>query len=239
MLRYAHEIFALLDQAEAALVNVENLSEGRLSIGATPGISIYLVPEWVQRFRSRYPQLSVALKTGITAQIVADVLERQVDLGFVEGELDDLKPSRLNVVALQEVEQVVVVGFKHPWWDKATVPIEDLHRQSFIVRPPDSQSRIWLDQALADYGIEPMIGAEFDNLESIKRSVIAGSCLTILPRYVAQNEVDQGLLHLVPIAGQPLKRVLKLISARDFPYSALERAFLEVLSQDYAALERV
>ncbi len=239
LLRYAHEIFALMGEAEAALVNVENLTEGRLSIGATPGISIYLVPEWVQRFRSRYPQLSVALKTGVTAQVVADVLEQQVDLGFVEGELEDLKPSRLNVVALQEVEQVVVVGFKHPWWDKAAIQIEDLHQQSFIVRPPDSQSRVWLDQALNNYGIEPQIGAEFDNLESIKRSVIAGNCLTILPSYIAQNEVDQGLLHLVPIAGQPLKRVLKLISARDVPYSALERAFLDVLSQDFGALERV
>ncbi len=210
-----------------------------MSIGATPGISIYLVPEWVQRFRARYPQLSVALKTGVTAQIVADVLEQQVDLGFVEGELEDLKPSRLNVIPLQEVEQVVVVGFKHPWWDKAAIQIEDLHQQSFIVRPPNSQSRVWLDQSLHDYGIEPVIGAEFDNLESIKRSVIAGSCLTILPSYVAQTEVDQGLLHLVRITGQPFKRVLKLISVRDTPYSALERAFLDVLSREYPVLERV
>ena len=134
---------------------------------------------------------------------------------------------------------MVVVGFKHPWWDKPAIRIEDLHQQSFIVRPPNSQSRIWLDQALHDYGIDPQIGAEFDNLESIKRSVVAGSCLTILPSYVAQTEVDQGLLHLVPIAGQPLKRVLKLIAARDVPYSALERAFLNVLSQDYSALERI
>ena len=149
LLRYSQQIFALLEEAENALVDVENLAEGRLSIGATPGISIYLVPDWVQRFRAQYPQLSVALKTGVTAQIVADVLAKQIDLGFVEGELDDLKPQRLNVIALEEVEQMVIVGFKHPWWDKETVEIADLHQQSFIVRPPDSQSRIWLDQALS------------------------------------------------------------------------------------------
>ncbi|MEO8391650.1 MAG: LysR family transcriptional regulator [Chloroflexota bacterium] len=236
LLRYAQEIVALLDQAENALIDVEKLSEGRLSIGATPGISIYLVPDWVQRFRAQYPQLSVALKTGVTAQIVADVLEQQIDLGFVEGELEDLKPSRLNVVALEEVEQMVIVGFKHPWWDKQEVQIEDLHRQSLIVRPPDSQSRIWLDQTLSRYGVEPIIGAEFDNLESIKRSVISGHCLTILPKYVVQSEADQGLLHLVPIIGQPLNRVLKLITMRDVPFSALERAFLKVLSEDYNVL---
>jgi DNA-binding transcriptional LysR family regulator len=150
-----------------------------------------------------------------------------------------LKPSRLNVVALEEIEQMVIVGFKHPWWDKETVRIEDLHGQSFVVRPPESQSRIWLDLALTQYGIEPMIGAEFDNLESIKRAVIAGRCLTVLPKYAVQNEAEQGLIHLLPIIGQPLKRVLKLISARGVPFSALERAFLKVLSQDYGALEQL
>ncbi|MBI1257893.1 MAG: LysR family transcriptional regulator [Chloroflexi bacterium] len=236
LLRYAQEIFTLIDQAETALIDVENLSQGRLSIGATPGISIYLVPDWVQRFRAHYPQLSVSLKTGVTAQIVADVLSQQIDLGFVEGELEDFKPDRLNIIPLQEVEQMVIVGFKHPWWDKAAVQIEDLDRQSFIVRPPDSQSRIWLDQALRHSGVEPVIGAEFDNLESIKRAVIAGSCLTILPKYVVQNEADLGLLHVLPLVDQPLKRVLKLISLRDVAFSALEQAFLTVLSQDYTSL---
>jgi DNA-binding transcriptional LysR family regulator len=239
LLRYAQQIFALLDEAENALIDVEKLTEGRLSIGATPGISIYLVPDWVQRFRAEYPQLSVSLKTGVTAQVVADVLEQKVELGFIEGELEDLKPSRLNVVALEEVEQMVVVGFKHPWWDREAVQIEDLHGQSSIVRPPESQSRIWLDDAMRQHGIELMIGAEFDNLESIKWAVVAGRCLTVLPKYVVQNEVEQGLIHLVPIVGQPLKRVLKLISVRGVTFSALERAFLKVLSLDYSALAQL
>lgn len=239
LLRYAQQIFALLDEAENALIDVENLSEGRLSLGATPGISIYLVPNWVQRFRAQYPQLSVSLKTGVTAQIVTDVLEQRVNLGFVEGELDELKPSRLNVVALEEVEQMVMVGFKHPWWEREAVQVDELDKQSFIVRPPESQSRIWLDQTLKERGIEPVIGAEFDNLESIKRAVSAGSCLTVLPKYVVQREAEQGLIHVLPIVGQPFTRVLKLISARGTPFNALERAFLDVLSQDYPALAQV
>ena len=33
------------------------------------------------------------------------------------------------------------------------------------------------------YGVRPQVGAEFDNMESIKRSVIVGNALTILPEY--------------------------------------------------------
>ncbi len=238
LLGYARDIFALIDEAENALIDLERIPEGRLSIGATPGIAIYLVPEWVQRFRARYPQLTVSLKTGVTAQIVADVLDQQISLGFIEGELKE-SPARLNVIPLQEVEQMVVVGFKHPWWDQPVVDLASLHGQPMIVRPPNSQSRIWLDQALGQHQIAPVISAEFDNLESIKRAVISGSCLTILPHYVVENEVDQGLLRLVALNGQPLKRVLKLISARDLPFSPLARAFIKLLSLDYNVLVQV
>ena len=49
--RYARDIFALVARAEAALTDVAHLSEGRVSIGATPGVAVYLAPEWIQRFR--------------------------------------------------------------------------------------------------------------------------------------------------------------------------------------------
>lgn len=238
LLGYARDIFALIDEAENALIDVERILEGRLSIGATPGIAIYLAPEWVQRFRVRYPQLTVSLKTGVTAQVVADVLDQQISLGFIEGELKDMS-TRLKVIPLQEVEQMVIVGFKHPWWDQAAVDLDSLDGQPMIVRPPNSQSRIWLDQAFSQHQITPVINAEFDNLESIKRAVMSGSCLTILPHYVVENEVEQGLLHLVALTDQPLKRVLKLIAARDLPFSPLARAFIKLLSVDYNVLTQV
>ncbi|MBL8120019.1 MAG: LysR family transcriptional regulator, partial [Anaerolineae bacterium] len=68
--RYTGEIFALVAEAERALTDVEQLSSGRVRVGATPGVGVYLAPEWVQQFRSRYPQLTVALQTGVTASIV-------------------------------------------------------------------------------------------------------------------------------------------------------------------------
>src|SRR5690606_38421729 len=39
--RYARDIFALVAQAEAALTDVAELREGRVSIGVTPGVSVY------------------------------------------------------------------------------------------------------------------------------------------------------------------------------------------------------
>lgn len=235
--RYTVEILALVTKAEGALTDVEHLTSGRISIGATPGIGVYLVPDWVQHFRSRYPQLTIALQTGVTGEIVAGVLVQRLEMGFIEGELDEHPQPRLASLTLEEVEQQVVVGFKHPFWERNSVNIQDLHQQSLIVREANSQSRIWLENALRRHSVEPVIGAEFDNLESIKRAVSVGMCLAILPPYVVQSEVERGLVHMIPLENRPLTRSLKLIWDSQVPFSPIARALLTELSQRYPALK--
>lgn len=234
--RFARDIFVLVARAEAALTDVAHLSEGKVSLGATPGIAVYLAPEWIQRFRGRYPQLTVALQTGITAQIVTDVLAGRLDMGLIEGELDTYHNERLAWRELQEVEQLVVVGDHHPWADRETVRLEELDGQPMIMRPPGSQTRTWLDNALRPRHISPIVATEFDNLESIKRSAAQGTCLTILPGYVVRAELTAGQLAALPIDGSPLRRTLKLIWATDSFFSPISLAFLEELSVEYPSL---
>lgn len=237
--QYAREIFELVARAENAVTDVEQIPGGKVTIGATPGIAVYLAPDWIQRFRSRFTRLTVAVQTGVTAQIVADVLARRLDLGFIEGELDSFRQPRLGWLNLEEIEQKVIVGEGHPWWNVRAIQIRDLHQQSLIVRPPNSQSRIWLDLALRQHGVEPIIGAEFDNLESIKRAVAGGLCAAILPEYVVQQEIGQGLLRALPVEGKPLRRTLKLIWDQEVFFTPITRAFLGELSQEYSNIKRL
>ena len=60
--RYASQILALVISAENALMNIDTLEGGRVSVGTTPGVGVYLAPLWVQQFREQYPQLTVALQ---------------------------------------------------------------------------------------------------------------------------------------------------------------------------------
>jgi LysR family transcriptional regulator, low CO2-responsive transcriptional regulator len=235
--RYTVGIFDLVAQAESALMDIDHLTSGRVNMGATPGIGIYLAPDWVQEFRSRYPQLTVALQTGITSQIIGDVLAQKLDIGFIEGELDDRPQPRLASLVLAEIDQQIVVGFKHPFWGRANVTIDELNGQSLIVRQPNSQSRVWLDQALEQHGVEPVIGAEFDNLESIKRAVTVGACMAVLPPYVVQSEVEQHLLHMIPVEGRPFTRSLKLVWDSQTRFSPVTRAFLTALGSRYLVLK--
>jgi DNA-binding transcriptional LysR family regulator len=226
---YARAIFQLVAEAQNAVTEVEHLAAGQMQIGATPGISVYLLPEPIQEFHSRYPKLQVAVQTGITPQIMDDLRLGKLDVGLIEGELDGPLHGALGVQLLQVVEQWVAVGPKHPWWGQAAVALAELDGQSLILRQRSSQTRIWLDGVLQQRGLHPHIGAEFDNVESIKRAVIRSASVTILPAYAVQQEVESGRLWLLHVAGEPLQRTLKIVWNRETYTSPVVAAFLRCL----------
>lgn len=228
---YTRAIFQLVAEAQNAVTDVAHLAAGRIRIGATPGISVYLLPEPIQEFHSRYPKLHASVQTGITAQIVDDLRLGKLDLGLIEGELDEPLHPSISVQALQSVEQWAAVGPKHPWWGRAAAEIGELGEQTLILRQRSSQTRIWLDGVLQQHGLRPAIGAEFDNVESIKRAVINGTGVTLLPAYAAQQEVESGRLWLLRLTGTSLERTHKLLWNRETHLSPVARAFLACLQQ--------
>lgn len=236
---YALRIFALIAEAENAVTDVRKLANGQLTIGATPGVGGYLLPDAILAFRQQLPNLSVSLQTGTTPQIVADLRTGRLALGFIEGELTEGHDADLGVQQLEEVEQMVVVGPNHPWWTRPMLRIEELQGQSFIMRQPGSSSRIWLEQKLREYKIDPKVRGEFDNVESMKRMVTLGTCVTILPLYVVEGEVKNNLVHVLPLQDAPLQRTLKLIWHRERFFTPIVRAFLRHLSARLPALHEL
>jgi DNA-binding transcriptional LysR family regulator len=83
------------------------------------------------------------------------------------------------------------------------------------------------------------VAAEFDNVESIKRAVINGAGLTILPEYAVRSEVEAGKLRTLPIVGSPLQRVLKLVWNRATYRSPVVRSFVRFLRRYVPALAGV
>lgn len=234
--RYARDIFALVAQAERELINVTRLSSGKVSIGVTPVIGIYRAPEWVQRFRARYPQLTVTMQTGSPTQIGHDVLTGRLDFGLIEGDIDESHTAKLKSLTLEHIEHQAVIGVKHALWNQSREPdlaLDTLREYSLILPEPHSPSRLWLEQTLRQHGIDPKVGAEFDNLESMKRVVMGGMCLAILPPYVVQDELAHDRLRAVKIEGDPFVQALRLIYTDSQSFSPLTRAFLSELTQFY------
>ncbi len=239
LIDYTQRILNLIAEAENAITDVENLTSGQMDIGATPGINVYLLPAWMQVFQQRYPNLTISMHTDITPRIVTSVLNRQLDIGFVEGELDEGKNALLNTLFLQKIPLYVIVGQGNALWNAKTIPLVELNKQPFIMRQQNSQTRIWLDQLLAQHGLHPVIVGKFDNPESIKQAVISGMGITILPEYAIVNERQNGLIRTLPVDGMDLCRELKLVWHKETLLRPIARAFLHTLTHTFPQIKEI
>lgn len=234
---YTQRILSLVAEAESRVTNVENLESGQISIGATPGVSVYLLPEWIQSFRERYPRLNISLQTAITTQTVIDVLEHKHDIGFVEGELDKIQRKGLGSLVLRPVKMLVVVGVNHAWATERSIPIKRLHQQAFIARQPNSRTRVWTDHILEEHAVKPNIVGEFDNQEAIKRAVMSNMGFSILPDYAVEREQQAGTLQTLVIDDVNLERQLKLIWNDNTPFSPVTLALMRHMQTIFPQLK--
>lgn len=224
---YALKITALIAEAERAVTDVANIEGGGIHIGATPGVSAYLLPDCIVAFHAHFPNLAVAMQTDTSGNIIEQLKKERLDLGIIEGEVQGESVPLLRIQQLHQIEQMVIVGENHGWWERKTVGLAELSGQDFVMRQPSSQTRIWLDEQLAHYQITPRITSIFDNIESIKRSVVRGHGLAVMPAYAVHDALDQGTLHALSIEGQPLQRMLKLVWKEERPLSPPSSAFLK------------
>lgn len=235
LLVHGQRLLDMSSEAKQALSARGFFQKNEVNVGATPGVSVYLMPDWLHCFRRDYPETTIHLHTGVTSQIVSELVEGKHDIAFVEGEVNQLD-HKLGLLVLENVEQLVIVGPQHAWWQRPSVTIDELDGQSFIVRQRSSHTRQWLEQTLLQHGVRPVISAEFDNPESIKRAVANGACLTVLPLYAVQQEVKLGLLHAIQIEGQPLMRQMQLLWNRQQGLSRSVHAFVQQLNDRYPTL---
>jgi len=233
---YTRQILWLVGEAEGALTDVTRLAVGQVRLASTPGVSVYLIPGWTRSFTAAYHNLTLSMSTGTTSEVIEDVLTGRVDLGVVEGELEALDRDRLDSVVLQDVEQLLVVGRGHPWWQRSHVSAEDLNDQPFVSRQPGSRTRVFIDQVLAAHKVQPHYVAEYDNPEAIKEAVMDGLGVTILPTYAVARERASGLLRAVPTNDLTFQRSLKLVWDSGRPFSPVTRAFLSHLSETFESI---
>lgn len=233
LLDYTRCIMRLLAEAENAVKDLGQAASEQLTVGATPGAAVYLLPQWIQSFSERFPGAAISVKTDTTAQIAGELLAGRVNLGFVEGEWKAAPP--LAALALREIELFVVVPARHPWAEQEAVAISALDGQPFVARPTGSQTRSWTDLVFAQYAVTPRIVGEFDHPETIKQAVASGLGITILPEWGIVEEAGSRIRAL-RLEGVELRRTLKLLWNETLPPQGLARAFLAHLVEWFPQL---
>lgn len=200
---------AILAEAEQAVAEMEGELTGRVSIASSPTIALHILPPLLGRFKRQHPKVDVALDVGQSKRMIEGLSNNLYDLALLEG------PGRAPGVTFEHLiydELFLTVATDHPWAKRTGqgVTLEELNEETFISFPRGSGVQTAIDRELQRYGAKIAPNMTIDNIEVVKKVVEAGLGVSILSRFVIEDELARGTLVTVPVHGAQFIREFRL-----------------------------
>ncbi len=208
----------LLPRAQQVLDQVREIEAGAagsaafdLHLGASLTIGNHLLPPLVAELQRRHPQGRVRLSLHNTEQVRADLLAFRIDLGFVEGPVQE---PRLRRFSWRPDRLQVFAPAGHPLAGGTATPA-DLAGADWVLRERGSGTREVFDRALANATLTPRVALELEQPEAIRQCVRAGLGLGCLSRLELEDAFQAGWLAPVAAPFLNLERDLQVLVHAD------------------------
>jgi DNA-binding transcriptional LysR family regulator len=240
LLSYGDRILALCQETCRAIEDLQNLQGGTLIIGASQTTGTYLMPKLIGLFRQRYPDVNVQLHVHSTRRTCWSVVNGQVDLAIIGGEVPLELQSALDTSLYAEDELALILPVFHPLAQKQIIQREDLYKLSFIALDAQSTIRKVIDQILTRGNIDPRllrIEMELNSIEAIKNAVQSGLGTAFVSISAIEKELKLGVLKRVAIENVVIKRPLSLILNPNRYRSKASEIFIEEILPQLANQE--
>ncbi len=224
----ALEVIGAVLTAEQRIQELTGLRNGRLRLGASFPIALYVLPRVLADFRKQHPAIDVTLAISTSANIEAKVLANRVDLGLVSH---DVHHPKLVSRQFMTDELVVIVPANHAWASRRRIRVQELVGQTFIVAARGAGTRSVVDERLLAKGIVLQNVLDFVNAEGVKHAVEAGLGVSIQSRGIVQGELRSGSLKAIHLANMDAQIRYVHIHRKGRHVSSAQAAFLEMLLQ--------
>ncbi len=210
---YADRIFDLYGEMQESVKRLTGDKSGNITIGASTTIAEYMLPALLGDFKEKFPDVKIKLKVANTTGIVTMVEDNAIDLGIVEG---DINNKLLLAEACQIDKMVVIASPEHELSKRSSLNTSELLEHPFIFREGGSGTRSVIENYLHDAGYESSqlnIALELGSTEAIKGAVEAGMGISIVSEAAISKELKLGTLCAIELKPS-LERQFSLVRQR-------------------------
>lgn len=232
--RYADDIISLAHRAAQAMGEYSVEVSGTVRAAASSVPADYLLPTAAAEFLSVHPKAILELSRASSRDVVQQVLNYDVELGFVGSLPDD---ADLEAVPLVEDEIIVITpvrGDYAAWADP--VAADTVLEQPMLCRELGSGTQKTFEDALTAAGIDPellRVRARLESPEALKAAVACGAGIAAMSALAAAADVAGGRLAAFHIRGLDMKRRFHMISHRRRVLSPATAAFRQHIADEF------
>jgi DNA-binding transcriptional LysR family regulator len=231
LLRHAD---AIVSHVHAAAADVEALSAGRagrLRVGTYQSVSAKILPPLIQRFRERFPDVSLELQEARDDAELYGLLERaELELSFG---LPPAPEGPFEALELMRDPYVLVVAADSPLADRAQPPTLAEIAELPLVGFAECRQERWLETTLQARAAKPNWVFRSDDNTTIQAMAAAGVGAALMPE-LAVDAADQRTV-AIELGDLVPPRRLGIVWHTDRTRSAAAEAFIELALRPAAA----
>ncbi|EJL63351.1 LysR family transcriptional regulator [Flavobacterium sp. CF136] len=232
LLKHTKNIFEIYREIDFDMSSFINQRQGLLRLGASTTISQYIISPVLARFHQKQQDIKVNLLNGNTEQIENALINKEIEIGIVEGQS---KNQSIKYVPFIKDELVLVCNTRNPLVKQNEISLNDLKLMKFITRERGSGTLEVIEYALKQVGVkltDLQIEMQLGSTESIKSYLLNSDCFAFMSVHAVDKELKNNELIVLDVEGLSIERyfyIITLLGKSD----SLSELFIQNISSYY------
>ncbi|MGH1371539.1 MAG: HTH-type transcriptional regulator CysB [Cellvibrionaceae bacterium] len=194
ILKTAGEILRKVESIKQVAQEFSNEKKGSLSLATTHTQARYALPNIIETFIDRYPDVSLHMHQGTPMQISEMAADGTVDFAVATEALELF--SDLIMMPCYRWNRCVVVPKNHPLCQVSQLSLEDVAKHPLVTYVFGFTGRSKLDEAFIEKGLAPKVVFTAADADVIKTYVRLGLGVGIIAKMAYNEELDSDLVAL-------------------------------------------
>ena len=193
---YSRRMLRLRDDATREMARLGSMTAGSLTVAAHEAAAVYLLPAALRTYVQKFPDIKVGIYRSRLEEIPRQVMDRQVDMGFVKE-----APTfhELQCVDVHSDEMVCIVSPKHPLASRQRLTVKDVSSEQFVLHHLCGATADRILRLFEQNSTRCRVVAELWSFENIKEFVRQEVGLAIVPGVTVREELKNGTLVRLPL----------------------------------------
>lgn len=227
---HARRMLRVRDEAIRSLDDLKRLVAGSVSVAAHESAAVYLLPGPMKAYLRQHPDIQVNIHRGSLDEIPRQVLDREIDLGFVK---DEPFVRELTTVQIHADRLMVIAPPSHALARRgpahARVTLRELSAEPFVLHHQCAATTARILRTFEAHGETCRIAARLWSFENVKQFVREDVGLAVVPRVCVRQELADGTLVEIPVPELEIPRPTRMIYRDDPSLSPAARALVDII----------
>ena len=232
LVKHTKNIFEIYREIDFDMSSFISERQGLLRLGSSTTISQYIISPVLARFHQKQQEIKVNLLNGNTEQIENALINKEIEIGIVEGQS---KNQSIKYLPFLKDELVLVCNSKNPFITENEISLDELKTMKFITRERGSGTLEVIEYALKQVGLkisDLQIEMQLGSTESIKSYLLNSDCFAFMSIHAVDKELKNNELMVIDVEQLSIERYFYIIKLQG-KSDPLSELFIQNISSYY------